>query len=415
MAYSEKLRKIHHAMMDAARDAGLFKEERAIHAAQGVEIDVEYPLGNGVNRVLNFCSNNYLGLSSHPEVVQAAKDGLDARGYGMSSVRFICGTQDIHKELERRLSDFLGMQDTLLYSSCFDANLGVFEALLGEEDAIITDKLNHASIIDGVRMCKAKRHIYEHSDMQSLEEQLIAAQGARARMVVTDGVFSMDGDIAKLPEICGLSEKYDAMLMVDDSHATGFMGKTGRGTAEYHGVQGRVDIMTTTFGKALGGASGGCASGRQELIDILRQYSRPYTFSNALAPSIVAATLRVMGLIAHDTTRRDKLIENKRYWREKLTVAGFDIKPGTTPIVPVMLYNARLAQEMARELFFEGVFVTGFFYPVVQKGNARIRTQLSAAHTREQLDFALEAFIKVEKKHGILGLKGEDIIAKYGH
>ncbi len=378
------------------KDAGLFKQERIIESEQGPEI-----LVNG-RTVLNFCANNYLGLSSHPKVLQAAKDAVDHRGYGMSSVRFICGTQDIHKELEAKLSTFLGTEDTILYVACFDANGGVFEPLLGEEDAIISDELNHASIIDGVRLCKARRGRYKHNDLADLEEQLKANMDARTRMIVTDSVFSMDGTIAQLDKICDLADKYDALLMIDESHSSGFMGATGRGVHELCGVMGRIDIITGTLGKALGGASGGFTSGRKEVIDMLRQRSRPYLFSNSLAPSIVGASIAVLDMISETTALRDKLEENTLYFRKRMTDAGFDIKPGTHPIAPIMLYDAVIAQKFAARIQEEGIYVTGFFFPVVPKGQARIRVQISAAHERHHLDKAIEAFIKVGKELGVV-------------
>ncbi len=378
------------------KDAGLFKQERIIESEQGPEI-----LVNG-RTVLNFCANNYLGLSSHPKVLQAAKDAVDHRGYGMSSVRFICGTQDIHKELEAKLSTFLGTEDSILYVACFDANGGVFEPLLGEEDAIISDELNHASIIDGVRLCKARRGRYKHNDLADLEEQLKANMDARTRMIVTDSVFSMDGTIAQLDKICDLADKYDALLMIDESHSSGFMGATGRGVHELCGVMGRVDIITGTLGKALGGASGGFTSGRKEVIDMLRQRSRPYLFSNSLAPSIVGASIAVLDMICETTALRDKLEENTLYFRKQMTEAGFDIKPGTHPIAPIMLYDAVIAQKFAARIQEEGIYVTGFFFPVVPKGQARIRVQISAAHDRHHLDKAIEAFIKVGKELGVV-------------
>ncbi len=364
--------------------------------------------------MINLCANNYLGLSSHPEVVRAAHEGLDRRGYGMSSVRFICGTQDIHRELEGRLTEFLGTEDTLLFPSCMDANAGVFEALLGESDVMIADRLVHASIVDGMRLCKAMTDTFKHSDMGHLEEKLQEHQDKRFRMVITDGVFSMDGDIAKLDEIVALAEKYDAMVFVDDSHASGFIGRTGRGTHERCGVLGRIDVITTTLGKALGGASGGCVSGRRELVEMCRQRARPYLFSNTVAPVIVSGALKVLDLISHTTERRDKLEWNAAYWRKLLTDAGFDIRPGDSPIVPVMLYNAKLAQDVARDLFAEGIYVVGFFFPVVAKGQARIRTQLSAAHEKHHLDTAIAAFVKVGAKHGILGKTKQQIIETFG-
>jgi glycine C-acetyltransferase len=400
--------------IQAIREQGLYKEERIISSPQDAPISVSFPAGSPVQEVLNFCANNYLGLSSHPKLLEAVRKGLDRRGYGMSSVRFICGTQDIHKELEGKISQFLGFEDTILYSSCFDANGGLFETLMKEEDAIITDQLNHASIIDGVRLSKAQRSIYAHADMADLEAKLKAAQGARFRLICTDGVFSMDGDIAKLAEICDLAEKHDALMMVDDSHATGFMGATGRGTPEHCGVQGRVDIITSTLGKALGGASGGFTAGRREIVEILRQRSRPYLFSNTLPPVVVSAALCVIDLISQSTSLRDKLEWNTRYFREKMTAAGFGIKPGVHPIVPIMLYNAKLSQDIARDLYVEGIYVIGFYYPVVAKGQARIRVQLSAAHEKEHLDRAIEAFTKVGSRYGILGKSREQLIERYG-
>jgi glycine C-acetyltransferase len=377
-------------------------------------VAVEFPAGNPPCPVINMCANNYLGLSSHPEVLEAAHHGLGTRGYGMSSVRFICGTQDVHRELEQRLSELLGTEDTLLFSSCFDANGGAFEALLGEEDVALSDRLVHASIIDGLRLCKAKREIFEHSDMAMLEELLGRHAGKRFRLIVTDGVFSMDGDLARLDEMVALAERHDAMVFVDDSHATGFIGRSGRGTPEHFGVLGRIDLITTTLGKALGGASGGCVSGRRELVEMCRQRARPYLFSNTLAPVVVSGTLKVLDLITRDTSLRDKLEANTHFWRQGLAAAGFDLKPGDSPIVPVMLYNARLSQDFARDLFDQGVYVVGFFFPVVPRGQARIRTQLSAAHEPHHLEQALDAFVKVGKKYGILGLGREEIVARYG-
>ncbi len=374
---------------------GLYKRERVITTPQGAEIRTDKGL-----EVINFCANNYLGLSSHPRVIEAAKKTIDTHGYGMSSVRFICGTQDIHKELEAKISEFLGMEDTILYAAAFDANGGVFEPLLGQEDAIISDALNHASIIDGVRLCKAMRFRYKHNDMQDLEEKLQEARNAGARdiMIVTDGVFSMDGTIAQLDKICDLAEKYRAMVMSDECHSTGFMGKTGRGVHEYRDVMGRVDIITGTLGKALGGASGGFTSSKKEVIDILRQKSRPYLFSNTLAPSITGASIAVIDMLSETTELRDKLEANTRYFREKMTAAGFDIKPGEHPIVPIMLYDAALSQKFADALLDRGIYVIGFFFPVVPKGEARIRVQISAAHEREHLDRAINAFIEVGKE-----------------
>jgi len=376
--------------------AGLFKKERIISSEQGAEIIV-----NG-NTVLNFCANNYLGLSSHPKVVEAAKEYIDHRGFGMSSVRFICGTQDIHKELEEAISKFLGTEDTILYAAAFDANGGLFEPLFNEEDAIISDALNHASIIDGVRLCKAQRYRYEHNNMEDLEAKLKESAHLRNRIIVTDGSFSMDGTIAKLDIICELADKYNAAVMIDECHSSGFLGKTGRGTHEYRNVMGRIDIITGTLGKALGGASGGFTSGKKEIIEMLRQRSRPYLFSNTLAPSIVGASIAVLNMLSETTDLRDKLEYNTKYFRSKMTEAGFDIKPGDHPIVPIMLYDAVLAQQFAAKLLDEGIYVIGFFFPVVAKGQARIRVQLSAAHEQHHLDKAIEAFIKIGKELGVL-------------
>jgi glycine C-acetyltransferase len=385
------------AELGSISEAGLFKRERIITTPQGAQVKVS----TGED-VIIMCANNYLGLSSHPEVVQAAKDALDTHGYGMSSVRFICGTQDAHKTLEQKVSDFLGMEDTILYAACFDANGGVFEPLFGAEDAIISDELNHASIIDGVRLCKAVRYRYRHSDMADLEEQLKAARSQRFRVIVTDGVFSMDGDIARLKDICDLADKYDALVMVDDSHATGFIGRTGRGTHEHCGVMGRVDIITSTLGKALGGAMGGFTSGKKEVIEMLRQRSRPYLFSNSLAPSIVGAANRVFDILSSTTELRDQLEKNTLHFKEGVRRAGFDTKPGDSPIVPIMLYDAPLAQKFAERLLTKGIYAIGFFYPVVAKGQARIRVQVSAAHSIEQLDIAIAAFTEVGKELGVL-------------
>jgi len=395
-AMYETLKPVLEKELDEIRAAGLFKEERIISSPQAADI-----IANG-REVINFCANNYLGLSSHPQVIRAAKEAIDTHGFGMSSVRFICGTQDIHKELENKLASFLGTEDTILYAAAFDANGGVFEPLLNEKDAVISDELNHASIIDGIRLCKAQRHRYKHNDMGDLEEQLKATQHLRHRMIVTDGVFSMDGTIAQLDKICDLADKYKALVMIDECHASGFMGKTGRGTHEYRNVMGRVDIITGTLGKALGGAMGGFTSGRKEIIDMLRQRSRPYLFSNSLAPSIVGASIAVIDLLSSTTALRDQLWENTRYFREKISKAGFDIKPGEHPIVPIMLYDAPRAQEFAARLLNEGIYVIGFFYPVVAKGNARIRVQISAAHERHHLDQAIEAFTKVGRELGVL-------------
>jgi glycine C-acetyltransferase len=414
MAYSGRARESYQTELANLRGQGLFKEERYIHTPQGAEIEVEFPTGEPPRKVINMCANNYLGLSSHPEVVAAAHAGLDHRGYGMSSVRFICGTQDIHRELENKLTEFLGTEDTLLFPSCMDANAGVFEAVLSEQDVMIADRLVHASIVDGMRLCKAMQDTFKHSDMGHLEEKLVEHQDKRFRMVITDGVFSMDGDIARLDAIVALAEKHDAMVFIDDSHASGFIGKTGRGTHEHCAVVGRIDIITTTLGKALGGASGGCVSGRRELVEMCRQRARPYLFSNTVAPVIVSGALKVLDLISATTERRDKLEANTGYWRKLLTDAGCDIKPGESPIVPVMLYNAKLAQDVARDLFAEGIYAVGFFFPVVAKGQARIRTQLSAAHEKHHLDAAITAFVKVGKKYGILGLGKNQIIEKYG-
>ena len=383
--------------LESISQAGLFKKERVIVKPQSTEIEVS----TGEN-VLNFCANNYLGLSSHPEVVQAAKDALDSHGFGMSSVRFICGTQDIHKTLEEKISSFLSTEDTILYAAAFDANGGLFEPIFGKEDAIISDSLNHASIIDGVRLCKAVRYRYQNNDMQDLESKLIESQSQRNRVIVTDGVFSMDGYIAQLDKICDLAEKYDALVMVDDCHSTGFIGKTGRGTHEHCDVVGRVDIITGTLGKALGGAMGGFTSGRKEIIEMLRQKSRPYLFSNSLAPSIVGSGIKVLEILENSTDLRDILEDNTKYFRQRMSDAGFDIKEGTHPIVPVMLYDARLASTMADKLLDEGIYVIGFSFPVVPKDQARIRVQISAAHSQEDLDRAINAFIKVGKELGVL-------------
>jgi glycine C-acetyltransferase len=383
--------------LKSIEEAGIFKRERIITSPQGANVTVS----SGDNVVI-MCANNYLGLSSHPQVIQAAKDALDTHGFGMSSVRFICGTQDIHKELEKRIADFYETEDTILYAAAFDANGGVFEPLFGEEDAIISDELNHASIIDGIRLCKAHRYRYKHSDMADLEEQLKKAQDQRFRIIVTDGVFSMDGDIAKLDQICDLADKYDALVMTDECHSAGFIGKTGRGVPEYCNVMGRVDIITGTLGKALGGAMGGYTTGKKEIIDMLRQRSRPYLFSNSLAPSIVGAANKVFEILSSTTELRDKLEENTKYFKERIIAAGFDIKPGDSPIVPIMLYDAALSQKFADDLLKEGVYAIGFFYPVVAKGQARIRTQISAAHSKEDLDKAIAAFIKVGKNLGVI-------------
>ncbi|MHC8947709.1 glycine C-acetyltransferase [Sphingobacterium hungaricum] len=383
--------------LDSIKSAGLYKQERIITTPQSAEIKISTG-----QEVLNFCANNYLGLSSHPKVIQAAKDAIDKHGYGMSSVRFICGTQDIHKELEAKLSSFLGTEDTILYAAAFDANGGVFEPLFGAEDAIISDELNHASIIDGVRLCKAQRFRYKNADMADLEAQLIATSGAKHKIIVTDGAFSMDGSVAPLDKICDLADKYDALVMIDESHCTGFIGKTGRGTHELFNVIDRVDIITGTLGKALGGASGGFTSGKKEIIDMLRQRSRPYLFSNTLAPAITGASISVLDMLSETTDLRDKLESNTSYFREKMTEAGFDIKPGFHPIVPVMLYDANIAQDFAAKMLEEGIYVIGFYYPVVPQGKARIRVQISAGHELEHLDKAIAAFTKVGKELGVI-------------
>lgn len=382
--------------LEEIKTAGLYKSERVITSGQGAEIEV-----NG-RKVLNFCANNYLGLSGDPGVIQAAQDAMNKHGYGLSSVRFICGTQDIHKKLENKISQFLGLEDTILYAAAFDANGGLFEPLFGEGDAIISDALNHASIIDGIRLCKAQRLRYDHNNMESLEEKLVESQYSRNRIIVTDGSFSMDGTIARLDSICDLADKYNAIVMVDDSHSTGFLGKTGKGTHEYRHVMGRIDIITGTLGKALGGASGGFTSGKTAVIEMLRQRSRPYLFSNTLAPAIVGASIYVLDKLTESTALRDKLENNTRYFRAKMTEAGFEIKTGEHPIVPIMLYDAVLAQRFATKILEEGIYVIGFFFPVVPKGQARIRVQLSAGHEKDQLDRAIDAFIKVGKDLGVL-------------
>jgi len=383
--------------LDHIKSEGLYKSERVITTPQGAEIDT-----TNTKDVLNFCANNYLGLSSHPDVIKAGKDAIDSHGYGLSSVRFICGTQDIHKELEHKTAAFLGMEDCILYAAAFDANGGLFEPILTAEDTIISDSLNHASIIDGIRLCKAKRFRYEHNNMVDLEKQLQSAKGSRRILIVTDGSFSMDGTIAQLDKICDLADTYKAMVMIDECHSTGFLGKTGRGTHEYRDVMGRIDIITGTYGKALGGASGGFTAARKEIVDMLRQRSRPYLFSNTVAPSIVGASIKVLDVLSTSTTLRDKLEENTKYFRSKMTEAGFDIVPGDHPIVPVMLYEATLAQEFAAKLLDEGIYVIGFFYPVVPQGKARIRVQLSAGHDREHLEKAVKAFTKVGKELRVL-------------
>ncbi|MDP8231651.1 MAG: glycine C-acetyltransferase [Candidatus Zophobacter franzmannii] len=415
MAYSDKIRAIYDNQIQTMVDGGILKIERYIHSVQDAEIDVEFPPGAPLKRVINICSNNYLGLSSHPAVVKAAHEGLDARGYGMSSVRFICGTQDIHKILEEKVTEFLGTEDTILFPSCMDANAGVFEAILTEEDVMISDRLVHASLIDGIRLCKAMTDSFKHSDMKHLEKKLILHADKRVKLVITDGVYSMDGDTAKLDEMVALCEKYDAMLLVDESHASGFIGKTGRGTHEKYGVMGKIDLITTTFGKGLGGASGGCVSGRKELVELCRQKARPYLFSNTIAPPVVAGVISVLDTLSKTTERRDKLEINANWWRQGLLDAGFILQPGDTPIVPVMLFDAKLSQDFAADLFAEGVYAIGFFFPVVPNGKARIRTQISAAHDRHHLETALAAFIKVGKKYDILGKTKNEVIEMYGH
>jgi glycine C-acetyltransferase len=386
--------------IESIKEAGLYKKERVITSPQAAEITIQ-----GGNKVYNFCANNYLGLSSHPAVIQAAKEAIDTHGFGLSSVRFICGTQDIHKTLEQKISDFLGTEDTILYAAAFDANGGVFEPLLGEKDAIISDALNHASIIDGIRLCKSMRYRYEHNSMEDLEAKLqqAVADGAVQKMIVTDSVFSMDGTIAQLDKIVALAEKYEALIMIDECHSSGFMGKTGRGVHELKGVMGKIDIITGTLGKALGGASGGFTSGRKEIIDLLRQRSRPYLFSNTLAPSITGASIAVFDILSKTTELRDRLEENTAYFRERIVAAGFDVKPGEHPIVPIMLYDAVISQKMAEKLLEKGIYVIGFYYPVVAKGQARIRVQISAGHTKEQLDHAIASFTEVGKELGVIG------------
>ena len=414
MGYSNKVREVLQNELTEIDNAGIFKKERFIHSVQDADIEVEFPTGASLQKVINMCSNNYLGLSSHPEVIKAAHKGLDHRGYGMSSVRFICGTQDIHRELENKVSEFLGTEDTILFPSCMDANTGVFEAFMTAEDVMISDRLVHASIIDGIRLSPAVRDTFKHSNMQHLESKLQMHADKRLKVVITDGVFSMDGDTAKLDEMVALCEKYDAMLFVDDSHSSGFIGKTGKGTHEKYGVFGKIDIITTTFGKALGGASGGCVSGRKEIVEMCRQKARPYLFSNTMAPVVVSGVLEVFNILSKSTERRDKLEKNAEYWRKGLTEAGFVLKDGDTPIVPVMLFNAKLAQDFSKDLYDEGIYAIGFFFPVVPKAQARIRTQISAGHEIHHLDKALEAFIKVGKKYDILGKSKQEIIDMYG-
>jgi len=413
VAFDKDIKNYYLQQIASIREQNLYKQEKRIHSPQFASINVEYPKGKQTDGIINICSNNYLGMSNHPEVIKAAKEILDTRGYGMSSVRFICGTQDIHIDLENKMSLFLGMDDTILYSSAFDANLAVFEALLEEDCAIFTDSLNHASIIDGTRLCKAKKFRYANNDMDDLQLKLEEEKDFRIKLIVTDGVFSMDGIVAKVDKVCELAKMYKALVMVDDSHATGFIGKTGRGTHELHNVMGEVDIISTTFGKALGGASGGCISGRQEIIDILRQKSRPYLFSNSISPVIVGGVLKVMSMIMQSSERRDKLQVNSEFWKNGLKKAGFILTDTNSPIVPIMLFNAKLAQDFSRDLYDEGVYAIGFFYPVVPKGKARIRTQISAAHESEHLEKALNAFIKVGNKYNILGKTREEIIEMY--
>ncbi len=414
MAFNDSIRGIYQKELGDIRSAGIFKEERIICSPQDSEIEVQFPAGADEKRVINMCANNYLGLSSHPDVVEAARRGLDHRGYGMSSVRFICGTQDIHKELESKLTKFLGTEDTILFPSCMDANAGVFEAVLNDQDVMISDRLVHASIVDGMRLCKAQQDTFKHSDMGHLEEKLQLHAAARVKLIITDGSFSMDGDLAKLDQIVGLAEKYNALVFVDDSHASGFIGRTGRGTHEHCGVLGKIDIITTTLGKALGGASGGCVSGRRELVEMCRQKARPYLFSNTIPPVVVSGANAVLDIISRTTERRDKLERNTAFWRKGLTEAGLIIKEGETPIVPVMLFNAKLSQDFAKDLYQEGIYAVGFFFPVVAKGQARIRTQLSAAHEQHHLDKALAAFTKVGRKFEILHKSKQEIIERYG-
>lgn len=411
MPYSAKLRSRYQEILASIQDSGLFKQERMLCAVQDAEVRVEFPPGTQQKTLINMCSNNYLGLSSHPEVIKAAHEALDFRGYGLSSVRFICGTQDIHKELEKRMSGFLGTEDSILFSSCFDANGAVFETLLDENDIMISDRLVHASIIDGMRLSKAQHDTFKHSDMAHLRKKLEQYAEYPRKMIITDGVFSMDGDIAKLDMIVALAEEFDAMVFVDDSHATGFIGPKGRGTHELYNVIEKVDIITTTFGKALGGASGGCVSGRKELVELLRQRGRPYLFSNSLAPAITYSTLKVLDILEASTDRRDKLEANTKWWRAELENAGFIVVKGDSPIVPIMLYDAKLAQAFSQDLYEEGVYAVGFFFPVVAQGQARIRTQLSAAHGPEHLEKALKALTKVGSKHDILGKSKEELLA----
>jgi len=414
MAYSEKVRSIYKEQINGIKEAGIFKQERYIHSAQAADIEVEFPTGSSLKKVINMCANNYLGLSSHPEVVKAAHKGLESRGYGMSSVRFICGTQDIHRELENKVTKFLGTEDTILFPSCMDANAGVFEAVLTKDDVMISDRLVHASLIDGIRLCSAVQDTFKHSDMKHLESKLQLHADKRLKLVITDGVFSMDGDTVKLDEMVALCEQYDAMILVDESHSSGFIGRTGRGTHEKYNVMGKIDIITTTFGKALGGASGGCVSGRRELVEMCRQKARPYLFSNTIAPVVVSGVLKVLEILSASTDRRDKLEKNTEFWRKGLTEAGFILKEGDTPIVPVMLFNAKLSQDFSRALYDEGIYAIGFFFPVVPQGQARIRTQISAGHEIHHLEKALDAFTRVGKKFDILHKTKQEIIDKYG-
>jgi len=427
MAYST-FKGLYQAELKKIKEAGLNKEERYILSPQKADVEVEFPPGAEKREVVIFCSNNYLGLASHPELIKAAQEGLEKYGFGLACVRFICGTQDIHKELERKISEFLGTEDTILYTSCFDANGGLFETLLDQDCMVLSDELNHASIIDGIRLCKAERKKFKHADMADLETQLKESGRHRIRMIATDGVFSMDGDIARLDQICDLGEKYNALVMVDDSHATGILGKTGKGSIEYRGVEKRIDIITSTLGKALGGACGGFTSSRKEIIDLLRQRSRPYLFSNTLPPSLVYASIKVLEILKRKPELLHKLYKNTSYFREKMKEAGFQIRDSSTsltvpeqgrrdgvhPICPIMLYNARLAQDFAKDLYYEGIYVVGFSYPVVPQGQARIRVQISAVHETKHLDKAVEAFIKIGKKYDILGKDKAAIIEKYG-
>ena len=414
MAYPAAVREAWQAELAGIHEKGIYKEERFIHSPQAAHISVEFPSGAELKEVINLCANNYLGLSSHPEVIAAAHKALDERGYGMSSVRFICGTQDVHRTLEQKLTEFLGTEDTILFPSCLDANAGVFEAVLGPEDVMISDRLVHASIVDGIRLAKAMHDTYKHGDMAHLEDKLQEHADKRVKVIITDGVFSMDGDLAPLDRICALAEQYGALVFIDECHASGFIGRTGRGTHEHFGVLGKIDIITTTLGKGLGGASGGCVSGRREIVELCRQKARPYLFSNAVAPPLVYGALKVLELLTQSTERRDKLERNTAFWRKGLTAAGLIIKEGETPIVPVMLFNAKLSQDFAKELYQLGIYAVGFFFPVVAKGQARIRTQLSAAHEQHHLDKALAAFTKVGRKFEILHKTKQEIIDRYG-